>query len=467
MSKGLTDAVKHPSRSSRMKRVRHWIQRVLGIDRAIGFTVIARSWSLGAGAVTLILIAHFLTPAEQGYYYTFSSLVALQIVFELGFSFVILQLAAHERAILTINENGNVSGDAIAHGRLASVLQRAIRWYSFAALLMAAILFPVGLHFFGSHQAKGSMISWHLPWIAVVLTAVLTFQMDPIFSFLEGCGFVSQVARMRVGQAIWGSLLAWIALIVHHGLFSPAMAILGQASVGAVFLFNYRRLLLGLWRHSIQNYAVSWKNEILPFQWRIAVSWLCGYFIFQLYNPVLFAYRGAVAAGQMGMSLSLANALQTVAISWMNTKAAPFGGMIARKEYKRLDQVFFQTLKQSVAVFSIGSLIIWLASVYLSFTHSRIATRIINPMAFGFLLCTSLLTVIVSAEALYLRAHKQEKFLLNSILGALFVGPSTYFFGRYYGAPGIVTANFVISIGLGFGFGTFTFLKYRRLWHAK
>jgi len=48
-----------------------------------------------------VVIARFLTPSEQGYYYTFNSLVALQIVFELGFSFVILQLAAHERAQLS------------------------------------------------------------------------------------------------------------------------------------------------------------------------------------------------------------------------------------------------------------------------------------------------------------------------------------------------------------------------------
>ena len=36
------------------------------------------------------------------FYYTFGSLVAVQIIFELGFSFVILQLASHERASLSI-----------------------------------------------------------------------------------------------------------------------------------------------------------------------------------------------------------------------------------------------------------------------------------------------------------------------------------------------------------------------------
>jgi hypothetical protein len=85
------------------RRTRRWLHTRLGIDHAIGFTILARVWSSAAGLVTVGLIARFLSPAEQGYYYTFGSLIALQIVFELGFSFVILQLATHERAHLTIS----------------------------------------------------------------------------------------------------------------------------------------------------------------------------------------------------------------------------------------------------------------------------------------------------------------------------------------------------------------------------
>jgi len=73
-----------------------------------------------------------------------------------------------------------------------------------------------------------------------------------------------------------------------------------------------------------------------------------------LFNPVLFAFRGPVEAGRMGMSLSLANAIQAIAVSWVGTKSAPFGTLVARKEFDRLDQVFFQALRQSVAVSILG-----------------------------------------------------------------------------------------------------------------
>src|ERR1035438_2634842 len=158
------------------RRTRRWLHTRLGIDHAIGFTILARIWSSAAGLVTVGLIARFLSPAEQGYYYTFGSLIALQIVFELGFSFVILQLATHERAHLTISENGTISGDTVAHARLASVLQRTIRWYSVAALLLAAFLLTGGSHFFSMHHHSGDSVSWHLPWYAAALAATLTFQ---------------------------------------------------------------------------------------------------------------------------------------------------------------------------------------------------------------------------------------------------------------------------------------------------
>lgn len=445
----------------------HWLRNSIGIDRAIAFTVLARIWASSAGLVTVLLIARFLTPAEQGYYYTFSSLVALQIVFELGFSFVILQMATHECAHLAISPDLDIGGDLIAHRRLASVLQKSVRWYSAAALFLAVFLLSAGSWFFSAHHQGGPVVAWRVPWYANAIAATLTFQLDPILSFLEGCGFVANVARLRFLQAAIGSVLAWAALAMHHGLFAPAMMIVGTASTAAVWLFGKRKLLLGLLRCDPGEHRIHWWKEVWPFQWRIAVSWLCGYFIYQLFNPVLFAYRGAVAAGQMGMSLSLANALQAIAISWLNTKAAPFGSLVARRQYAELDRRFFRAISQSVAVFLFASAIVMLGDLYLNFRHFRFAERLLSPALIAGLLLVTAGNVVVFGEALYLRAHKQEKFLLNSILGAVLVAPSTYIFGRLYGAQGIVIANLAIAFLIGLPLGTYIFTKYRRLWHPE
>jgi O-antigen/teichoic acid export membrane protein len=434
------------------KRLLHW----LGIDKAVGF----------AGLVTVALIARFLSPAEQGYYYTFGSLIALQIVFELGFSLVILQMASHERAHLTVTLPGLISGDAVAHARLASVLQKTVRWYTAAAAFLAIFLVAAGLYFFSSHQHSGATVSWRSPWCTAAIAASITFQLDPILSFMEGCGFVANVARLRLAQAVIGSTLAWLVLIAHHGLFAPAMVIIGNASVASVWLFRKRQLLWPLLRHEIGEHRIHWMKEVWPFQWRIAVSWLSGYFIFQLYNPVLFAFRGPVEAGQMGMSLSLTGALLSVAVSWINTKAAPFGGMIARKDFAQLDSVFFLSVKQGLAVCMVGALTVWLGIVYMDWAHIPLAHRVLEPISLGMVLITAPINVIVFAQATYLRAHKQEKFLLNSVLGAVLVALSTYFLGKSYGAFGIALGSLILSVVVGLPLATYIFSKYRRIWHA-
>ncbi len=74
--------------------------------------------------------------------------------------------------------------------------------------------------------------------------------------------------------------------------------------------------------------------------------------------------------------------------------------------------------------------------------------------------------IVVFAEALYLRAHKQEKFLVNSVLGAIGLTLTTWFLGRSYGALGMTGGQLLIALSVGLGFGGYTFQKYRRLWHG-
>jgi hypothetical protein len=438
------------------------------MDRAIAFTILARFWQGMAGFITVLLIARFLTLSEQGYYYTFSSLVALQIVFELGFSFVVLQLAAHERAQLTFLPDGQIQGTAVSHSRLASILQKSIRWYSVAGLLMAFALIFAGFHFFEAHQTDGVSVAWKIPWCLLVIAAMLAFQIDPIFSFLEGCGYITEVARRRFSQAVVGSILAWIAIATKHGLYAPALVILGQVLVGMAFLFSFRlrRLLKNLLFYPVGEHFVGWRREIWPFQWRIAISWMSGYFIFQIFNPVLFAYQGPTAAGRMGMSLSIASSVGSVAIAWMNTKASPFGNLIARGEIAALDTLFFRTLWQSTLLLTAGTVVIFGSLLIVSHSFPEYATRVLPPWVFALLLLTTIISHIVFSEALYLRAHKCEPFLWQSVSVAILVGCTTFLLGKSMGANAVTVSYFLLGGLLSLAWGTYIFRTKRREWHG-
>jgi hypothetical protein len=454
-----------------LMNIRRWAPRLLrfwGIDRAIAYTIVGRGWSVLAGPLTLLFIARFLSPAEQGFYYTFGSLLGLQIFFELGLSYVILQFASHEKAKLEWTDQGLLEGDATAKARLAALLRRAIVWYGIIALLALAIVLPAGLYFFGQHQPVGVQVRWQIPWVWVVLVSAIGLFVTPFFAVLEGCGLVAEVAFMRVCQSILGSLLLWVALSQQWQLFAaPVLNTVGLLWALGWLGLRKRAFLSDLVAVPHDPVAIGWRAEVWPFQWKIALSWLSGYFIYQLFNPVLFAFHGAVAAGQMGMSINVVTAIWAVGLAWVNTKAAPFGNLIAKRDFKGLDRMFFPCLWQSLAAVACGGMMFWAAAFYARYLHHPLGQRLLDPLPLGLLVATMVVNQIVVAEATYLRAHKQEPFLGVSMLAACLVGLSTYFLGRPFGATGMMVGYFTVIVVVGLGFGTWVFVRKRRLWHSE
>jgi len=444
-----------------LKLLRSW-----GIDRAVAYTILGRGWFILAGPFTLQFLATFLSPEEQGFHYTFASILSLQIFFELGLSYVILQFTSHEKAQLEWTSEGTLQGDAVAKSRISSLLRVALGWYSVAAALVIAVVLPVGYVFFGNYQPTAVSVGWQLPWIWIVLVSACTLWISPIYATLEGCGLVADIAVLRIWQGVVGSLLFWLALSQGWGLFAaPVSTTIGLLWGVGWLWFKKRTFLFDLLASHVRATVMSWRHEVWPFQWRIALTWFTSYFIFQLFNPVLFVFYGAVAAGRMGMSSNIVAAISTMAIAWVTTKAVPFGGLIAKREFKKLDHMFFLCLWQSLLVVVVGGVTFWLAAFYLYYIHHPLSQRLLDPVPLGLLIATATLNQVVGAEAVYLRAHKQEPFLGLTVLSACLIGLSTYFAGKQFGAMGMMAGYFTITLFVGLGGGTWIFIQKRRLWH--
>jgi NADH:ubiquinone oxidoreductase subunit K len=412
---------------------------------------------------TVLLIVRFLSPVEQGYYYTLLSLVALETVFELGFSFVIQQLAAHECAQLEIRPDGHVSGDPVAHARLASTLQLSVRWYTLAALGMGLILAPLGVVFFARHATAGTaQVSWHGPWLLAIAGSMIGLWIGPFYSFLDGCGQVRAVAAMRLHQAVVSIGLAWTAMLLHQGLYSPAMVILGQAGTGLFFLASRRRLLTGLLRHPVGAAAIHWTHEIWPFQWRIAVSWTCSYFTMQAFIPILFSLRGPVEAGQMGMSLSITGYMAGLVLPWISTKATPFGRMIAQRQFHGLDRLFMRTLGQALAAFSIIAVAADCVAALLKFVAPRLAARMVSPQLFAVLVLAAGATCVVQSLAILLRSFKREPFLVQSLVVASLTLGLAVLVAPRWGNTGVTFGYLAATAGIALPSALAIFVRARR-----
>jgi hypothetical protein len=285
----------------------------------------------------------------------------------------------------------------------------------------------------------------------------------PLLAVAEGCGLVAEVALVRLAQATLGTLGFWLLLALHMRLCAvPMISSLGFAVGLAWIVFVRRQFFWQLLRARIPGIAVRWWQEVWPFQWRIAVSWLSGFFIFQLFTPVLFAYRGPVVAGQMGMSLNISGAVSTIALAWLTTKSPTFGHYAALGRIHDLDALFFRSLRQAVVIACLLAATVFSLVVLVYHGHPGLARRLLAPLPFALLIAATLVQVVVSGEAIYVRAFKEERFLPISITSGLLIGMSTYLMGRAFGATGMLGGYLLVNLTVGLGMGTWVLNRKRR-----
>jgi hypothetical protein len=442
------------------------IASLVGINQAIGFSLLARSWQIFAGPITLLLVAQHFNLAQQGFYYTFNSVLALQVVFELGLAFVIYQFASHEFTTLTWGHAGKVRGDQHAINRLHSIIKRSVIWYGGVALLMAIFVLPAGLYFFSRHEVVGFTVLWQGPWVALVLAASAYLPIIPILAAIEGSGQVAQINRLRLMQGVCASVLTWVAIFSGAGLYAASVTFIVNVAFGSGWIKRTYPVLLNAIRlqkdsDGLSNF--SWKREIWPMQWRIAVSWISGYFIFQLFTPILFYYHGPVVAGQMGMSLVIANMLNTVALVWLQANTPNMAQSVARGDWLALDSTFTKVFWQSVAVSFLGSIAV-ITMLWILSAHPLIH-RLLPIMDMVYLLIAFFLSHVIGALAHYLRMHKREPFMLLSVLGAVFVALAMWYFGRFHGSTGMVVSLMVINLVYGLPSALWLWLHLRKTWH--
>jgi NADH:ubiquinone oxidoreductase subunit K len=257
-------------------------------------------------------------------------------------------------------------------------------------------------------------------------------------------------------------VLAWIAMLLHHGLYSPALVIVGQVVTGIFFLAARRRLLTGLFGYQTRGATIRWSREVWPFQWRIAVSWTCSYFAIQVFIPILFTLRGPVEAGQMGMSLSIAGYLASLVLPWITTKATPFGRLIAQRQFQGLDRLFLRTLGQALTVFVLIALPADVMVALLTVVAPRLATRMVSPQLFTVLVLAVGANFVVQSLATLLRSFKREPFLWQSLAVASLTLLLAVFVAPRWGNAGVTLGYLAVSAGISLPSALTIFARARK-----
>src|SRR5688500_8742339 len=153
-------------------------------DPLVRLVVATRAIAILGAPVTLLLVAVLRPPEEQGFYFVFTNVQAVAFVFEYGVGAMLVQFAAHS------------SGDAVA-----ATLRAARRWFGTAAVVLLAVVLPLGFVLF--REAAGTDgVSYAIPWLVMAISVASYLAIIPFICVLEGSGHLRRVQRMRLMQVI-------------------------------------------------------------------------------------------------------------------------------------------------------------------------------------------------------------------------------------------------------------------------
>jgi O-antigen/teichoic acid export membrane protein len=412
----------------------------------------AIAWSIGGtllsgltGPVVALLIAQQFSPEMQGYYYTFNSLLAMSVFLELGFNGCIVQFISHEYAHLKI-QNGRIEeGEARFLGRLASLVRLSLKWYMIAAILMLVGVGVAGELFF-KFNPTSEFINWRGPWWCLCALSAMNLMILPLSALLDGCDQVNWTSRVRVLQNLCRSSVLIGGLVMGLALYAPAVAMF-CALIVFVFQFKakWNSLIKQVLRCSIEE-QISWVKEVFPMQWRIALSWISGYFIFSIFSPLLFASSGADAAGRFGMTWTFIMAINSISVAFSQTRGPKFGAYIAKQEWVSLHKLWRVALVQSVGI-CVGLMTVFFAFVVVvSYVYPNLGSRLISLENIILISAATILNQVTFSVSILARAEKREPFLWVSIFVAIIIGVGSYTSVSSYGVTGIAVSYLAGSL---------------------
>lgn len=401
------------------------------LDRDVTHTALNQLYRLISGPLMLICIPLFLSAEEQGYWYTFTSVAALSIFADLGFTTIVLQFAAHEFAFLHYDENQKIDGDEFHLHKLADFFRFCMKWVSFTVSIVFTIIVVYGFVFISEN--KDLTVTWQIPWIIYSVFSAVYFIFNVVLSFFEGCNNVAKTQLTRFKVGVVASLTNIILLFLGAKLYALAMSMCFSTIVCCWIVCHEFgkniKLLLSL--SKCKTY--SWSKEFFSLMWRYAISWSGGYFAMMIYTPLAFRYYGSVEAGRIGLSVAICTAMLSVANIFMTARLPILNGLVEQRDWVKAKNLFKSMSCKTIGahlIFAIG----FFALYYLFYDKVALLRRLVVPTSMAILLACWFLQDIVNAIALYIRAHKIEPFWWMSVVSGVYIACSTFYVVTHFSA---------------------------------
>jgi len=388
--------------------------KALGIDYSVGISLVARLFSVVSGPVSLVVVSTFLTVKEQAYFYTFTSLFGIKMLFDLGMGRAITQHVAHCYGSRQVNR------------REANNFRQIVRfsgvWYLVAAGLLFVVLIVAGNFIMGKNG--GADIKWYEAWVVAAAGVSLLSFLSPIYSIQLGLQMRSEVFSAQCLSEFLMKISLWLCLCLGLGLFSVSISL--AVSLTIVLLYALYAIFGNIKRFYLEAASIierRFYRGILKFQSKLVLSWVGIYLSLFSLVPVVFKLSSIEFSARFGMSVTLSMAISNIGLIWVSTKAPLFGRLVAEEKFIEL---WISFKGAAIRGFMVATFFYLIALAVIAVGVSREISQLdrllpISQMLFLFLKSALILTASYMTDLL--RAFKDEPlfliFLANGIIDVL------------------------------------------------
>ncbi len=423
------------------------VQR-LQLDRPLLFALAAKCWQAVSGPVTLALVISAFSPAEQGVYYGLVSIIGIQAIFELGLLNVLISQSGIEAARISKADSSDVQTNQLAAQRMGLLINSSWQWF-----LMAGFLYVLAGWCFGwfTLSPVTTQLNWWSPLVVVIPVAAMSISLAPALAILEGAGFRESIYRFRMVQIVTGSIVVWASLLMGLKLWTIVIATCVQTFWASYLVFVRHADFFNRFRKLPKpEDGFSWRRDVVPMQWRVALISVAHYLASQLFVSVIVggsSVESAADAGRLGATLTMTTAIQMLALAWVQTKFSLVSAHHGAGERETAGNMWRQTAIVSTALLcvALGTLIALIAA--LPFAGRGWELRFLSPWQLAVLSVGLVANHLLALQSFYVMARRANPLWIPAVVGLLTTAAAVWIFGRMYSTSGLVIA-YAVATGL-------------------
>jgi hypothetical protein len=380
----------------------------------------------------------------------FGSLLALRVLFELGVGVSVIQVSAYARLPEEERQRGTLDPAFVAI--VNRWMLKVSCWYGLlAGLGGAAFLF---------FQGYGTFVTL-TAWAAFITIGALQFASEGRWSLVQGAGFVSEANLLRIKNNVVQSMVLWTALLLGTGLFSFSIAAcVGYASQEYQFRKRYRWLYAHAESQPMERLQ-HFRSELVSLVRKAGQTYLTGYFVFQIQQPICFSLLGAADSARLGFTQSIGMTFIGIPSIWLVMNFPKLTHHIADREFSQAAALFRNKWAQVCVLAIISAGASWGIILVLA-NFPKFHDRLMDPVSTGLLYFSMTIQTIALGLTYWPRAFKIEPFVsiayIQMVATPLFLWVAMSHFGLRGAALGNLSTWVIGAIGI--------LLIFRRYWHS-